>query len=139
MIALSVGLSALAASGFHAGATPRCVASSAAPAISMSASLTAFRNYQFRLEYTVNALSDKLGMPAPTRLASDTDESWVSVLEESLPYLERQWSTAAKNKLLMWEATPQDALDSMQRGSLRDRYVQRLEQQVASLSEQQDV
>ena len=91
----------------------------------------------FRLEYTVNSLSDKLGVPPPVRLPTYDDDTWEGVLEEVLPYLERQWSSAAKNKLFMLESMPEDALEGNQRDALRMRqqYVERLESLVTNLSE----
>lgn len=108
-------------------------------AVVPSAAETARRKLLFRLEYSVNSLSDKLGVPAPLRLPSYDDDTWVGVLEEVLPYLERQWSTAAKAKANELEETPFDALEPGQRIALRERYVQRLEADVARLSMQQDV
>lgn len=91
----------------------------------------------FRLEYTVNDLADKLGVPAPQRLPNYSDEDWIGVLEEVTPYLERQWSSAARRKAEEQLMSPEDALEPTQRDELRERYVQRLEARVASLSQRE--
>ena len=98
-----------------------------------SASEQALRRYAFRLEYTVNTLADKLGVMPPTRLESFDDEAWLSVLEEIHPYLERQWTGAAKAKALEVEAAPLDALNLPDRLALRARYVQRLEREIGDV------
>lgn len=89
----------------------------------------------FRLEYNVFNLADKLGMKAPHRVPSYSDEDWINVLEEVTPYMERQWSSAARAKDEELIAYPEDALEPMQRFALRERYVQRLEAQITALSQ----
>lgn len=95
---------------------------------------TAERSYLWRLEWSVTELANQLGVPAPARLGSYNDEIWTGVLEEVLPYLERQWSTSAQVKAFDMDMLPDDALSLSDRSSLRSRYVQRLEQQVSFLS-----
>merc|ERR1712028_196491 len=87
----------------------------------------------FRLEYNVFNLADKLGMKAPHRVPSYSDEDWINVLEEVTPYMERQWSSPARAKDEELIAYPEDALEPMQRFALRERYVQLLESQITSL------
>ena len=79
--------------------------------------------YGVRLEYAVAELSEKLGVDFEMAIDEATagldKESRISLLEEVLPYLERQWSSASRNALtatLLGAAPPEeDALSSSQR------------------------
>ena len=99
---------------------------------------TASQKLIFRLEYTANDLAYKLGMQMPERHPTYSDEDWMDTLEEMLPYMERQWSSAARMKEEELLSSPMDALEPTERFALSERYVQRLEAQVTALS-QRDV
>ena len=132
--------SMLVSSPYAITPSPSAVSMASRAVVAMSEYDQAMRKYSFRLEYQVNDLSDRLGMVPPARREEYHDETvWISVLEECLPYLERQWSTAAKAKASAWESMPSDALDASDRGSLRERYVQRLERQLMMLGELDNV
>ena len=94
-------------------------------------------------------LSNQLGVPVPATQQLP-DATRISMLEEVLPYLERQWSMASKSKSHYLDTEPDDALSAQQRLSLQAAvtgtaqpsaaqvsaasYVQRLESTVLKLS-----